>query len=122
MLRSGTSCFAHVAGGCNPAADLDAVKAFYGAAFGWTFVDYGPDYVAFNDSRLDGGFFRSTARSTTENGAVLVVLYGDDLEAAQTRVAEAGGVILKEIFPFPGGRRFHFADPAGTEMAVWSEN
>ena|SRR5690606_11071046 len=104
-----------------PARDLDAVKAFYSTAFGWTFVDYGPDYCAFNDGRLDGGFFRSELSSSTANGAALAVLYADDLESTLRRVTESGGSILKPIYAFPGGRRFHFADPAGNELAVWSE-
>jgi predicted enzyme related to lactoylglutathione lyase len=105
-----------------PAADLDAVKAFYAKAFGWTFTDYGPDYAAFNDGGFDGGFFRAPLRSQTANGAALVVIYADDLEATSATVAASGGSILKPIFAFPGGRRFHFADPAGNELAVWSEH
>jgi|SRR5690606_5723899 len=104
-----------------PARDLEAVKAFYSKAFGWTFVDYGPDYCAFNDGRLDGGFYRSDRSSSTANGAALVVLYADELESTRDRVVESGGTIVKPIFTFPGGRRFHFADPAGNELAVWSE-
>lgn len=100
-----------------PAADLAETKAFYSKAFGWTFVDYGPSYAAF-DQGLDGGFDADPAERTT---APLPVLYADDLESMMERVQAAGGVILKPIYAFPGGRRFHFADPAGTEMAVWSE-
>lgn len=103
-----------------PASDLDAVKAFYGAAFGWTFVDYGPDYVAFNDGAMDGGFFRSELASQSKaNGAALLVLLSHDLEATEATVIAEGGTVTTEIFPFPGGRRFHFADPAGNELAVW---
>ena len=104
-----------------PARDLDAVKAFYAAAFGWTFEDYGPDYCAFNDGRLDGGFFRSDRHASTQAGSALVVLYADDLEETLERVREQGGAIVRDIFSFPGGRRFHFADPGGNELAVWSE-
>lgn len=100
-----------------PGGDLGAVKAFYGAAFGWTFQDYGPTYAAFNEG-LDGGF---DADPTERSRAPLPVLYAHDLEAMLARVEAAGGVILKPIYAFPGGRRFHFRDPAGTELAVWSE-
>ncbi|WP_395650774.1 VOC family protein [Brevundimonas sp.] len=100
-----------------PAADIGAVKAFYGQAFGWTFQDYGPTYAAFNEG-LDGGF---DADPADRSKAPLPVLYATDLEAMQARVEAAGGVILKPIFAFPGGRRFHFRDPAGNELAAWSE-
>lgn len=105
-----------------PAGDLELAKAFYSSVFGWQFVDYGPDYCAFNDGRLDGGFYKANLHASTANGSVLVVLYADDLEAALARVRECGGGIVKEIFSFPGGRRFQFADPNGNELAVWSEH
>lgn len=100
-----------------PGGDLPKVKAFYGAAFGWTFTDYGPTYAGFNEG-LDGGFHTEDADAVTKP---LVILYAHDLEAMEAKVRAAGGVILRPIFSFPGGRRFHFADPAGNEMAVWSE-
>jgi len=100
-----------------PAGSTDSVKAFYGEAFGWTFQDYGPTYAAF-DEGLDGGFDADPAERTR---APLPVLYARDLEAMLARVEAAGAVILKPIYAFPGGRRFHFRDPAGTELAVWSE-
>ncbi|MBA4809146.1 VOC family protein [Brevundimonas sp.] len=100
-----------------PADDLPATKTFYSQAFGWTFVDYGPTYAAF-DQGLDGGFDADQAERTK---TPLPVLFAQDLEAMQSRVEAAGGKILKPIYAFPGGRRFHFADPAGTEMAVWSD-
>ncbi|MGQ2991430.1 MAG: VOC family protein [Brevundimonas sp.] len=100
-----------------PAGDIDQAKAFYAQAFGWTFQDYGPTYAAF-DEGLDGGFDADPAERTR---APLPVLYAQDLEAMLERVEAAGGVILRSIFAFPGGRRFHFRDPAGTEMAVWSD-
>lgn len=104
-----------------PAADLDAVEAFYSAVFSWAFVDYGPDYRAFNDGRTDGGFFRADLHSSSDNGSALVIFYAEQLESVQQSVVDAGGSILKPIFSFPGGRRFHFADPAGNELAVWSD-
>ncbi|HEV7371550.1 VOC family protein [Arenibaculum sp.] len=98
-------------------ADLARSKAFYGAAFGWTFTDYGPTYVEFADGRLKGGF---TTEGMPAPGGPLVILYADDLEDALARVQAAGGRIVRPIFGFPGGRRFHFADPDGYELAVWS--
>ncbi len=104
-----------------PASDLESTKAFFSKLFGWKFVDYGPDYCAFNDGKLDGGFFKSDKSASTETGSVLVVFYRDDLEKAVSDVEASGGQIVKPIFPFPGGRRFHFADPNGNEFAIWSE-
>ena len=101
-----------------PVTDVEASKRFYGKAFGWTFVDYGPDYVEFRDGRLTGGF-RKEASVTP--GGPLVILYSADLEASRGAVAGAGGRIVREIFSFPGGRRFHFADPSGHELAIWSD-
>ncbi|MBU1374613.1 MAG: VOC family protein [Alphaproteobacteria bacterium] len=101
-----------------PGGDLGAVKAFYGAAFGWSFVDYGPEYAGFNEG-LDGGFQADQGEAVQKP---LVILYAHDLEAMAAKVVAAGGTITKPIFSFPGGRRFHFADPAGNEMAVWSES
>ncbi|WP_422005843.1 VOC family protein [Roseivirga pacifica] len=100
------------------ASDLEAVKQFYSSTFGWKFTDYGPEYTAFNESGLDGGFYKSAA--PVVNGA-LVVLYHENLEEIQKTVVAHGGKIAKAIFSFPGGRRFHFTDPAGNELAVWSD-
>lgn len=104
-----------------PANDIAATKRFFTAAFGWSFVDYGPDYAAFSNQGLDGGFFRSALKSTSDNGAALLVLFSQNLEATLVKIKQAGGVINKEIFLFPGGRRFHFIEPSGNEFAVWSE-
>lgn len=104
-----------------PARDLDAVQAFYEGAFGWSFTDYGPEYRAFNDGSIDGGFYKAEASSRTASGAALIVLYAEDLAAARGRVLDNGGAIVRDIFSFPGGRRFHFADPGGNELAVWSD-
>lgn len=101
-------------------ADIARSKAFYGTAFGWSFTDFGPGYCEFNDGRLKGGL--TTTAPVRAAGGPLVVLYADDLEDAETRVRQAGGKIVKPIFNFPGGRRFHFADPDGYELAVWSVN
>lgn len=105
-----------------PAHDLNATKAFFVEAFGWSFVDYGPEYTAFANEGLDGGFFKSEHASTTDNGGALIVFYSEDLEASLTRVTNAGGEVCKPIFAFPGGRRFHFKEPSGNEFAVWSDD
>ena len=96
-------------------ATLDRAKAFYANAFGWAFTDYGPTYAAF-DEGLEGGFQADTAEASK---APLPVLYSEDLDATLAAVQAADGVIVKPIFNFPGGRRFHFRDPAGNELAVW---
>ena len=101
-----------------PITNIDEAKQFYGDVFGWDFVDYGPDYVSFNDGRLDGGFRKE---SKIETGGPLIVFYATTLESIQEKIKTAGGVIVKEIFEFPGGRRFHFTDPSGNELAVWSD-
>ncbi|MCV0416482.1 MAG: VOC family protein [Brevundimonas sp.] len=100
-----------------PATDLGATRAFYADAFGWTFQDYGPTYAAF-DQGLDGGFDADPAERTR---TPLPVVYAHDLEAMLAKVQAAGGTVARPIYAFPGGRRFHFTDPAGTELAVWSE-
>lgn len=99
-----------------PAGDLPATKRFYADAFGWSFTDYGPKYAAF-EAGLDGGFQADPREAPAEP---LVVLWADDLEAALARVKAAGGELARPIFPFPGGRRFHFRDPSGNELAVVS--
>ena len=104
-----------------PADDFDAVKAFYGKVFDWRFTDYGPEYVAVEGAGIDGGFYKSDLKVSQANGSVLVVFYSEGLEATEGRVKEGGGTITKPIFSFPGGRRFHFTDPIGNEMAVWSD-
>jgi uncharacterized protein len=95
---------------------MDLVKGFYSAAFGWTFTDYGPGYSAFAEG-LDGGFDGSSPRETKP----LPILFSTDLEASLEAVVRAGGTVTKPIFDFPGGRRFHFTDPAGNELGVWAE-
>ncbi|MDP9018256.1 MAG: VOC family protein [Candidatus Eremiobacteraeota bacterium] len=100
-----------------PVRDMARTKAFYGRVFGWTFVDYGPDYASFSDGRLSGGF---TTQERVRPGGALVIMYATDLEKMRDAVIDAGGAIVKDIFAFPGGRRFHFGDPSGHELAVWS--
>jgi predicted enzyme related to lactoylglutathione lyase len=101
-----------------PTTDMEATKRFYTLVFGWVFEDYGPDYASFRDGRTWGGFFSSDKVGAS---SPLVVIYADDLVAMEARVTGAGGRITKEAFDFPGGRRFHFADPGGNELAVWTE-
>jgi hypothetical protein len=104
-----------------PASDLVATKAFFHGVFGWQFQDFGPDYTAFSDQILDGGFYRSENYSRSADKGVLLVFYSDNLEATLMKVERFGGKILKPIFSFPGGRRFHFSEPSGNELAVWSD-
>ena len=99
--------------------DIERTKAFYGTVFGWRFTDHGPEYCEFRDGRLAGGF---TTEGAPEPGGPLVVLYGDDLPALSEAIRRAGGKISKSIFDFPGGQRFHFVDPNGYELAVWTKS
>lgn len=105
-----------------PAKDLEATKRFCSNVFGWSFEDYGPEYAAFSNQGVDGGFYKSDLQSSTDNGAALVVFYSRDLEDTLAKIEQAGGLIVKPIFSFPGGRRFHFTEPSGNEFAVWSDN
>lgn len=98
-------------------SDIARSKAFYGSVFGWTFTDYGPTYTEFSDGRLTGGL---TTGEAVRPGGPLVILYADDLAETQRRVESAGATISRPVFSFPGGRRFHFLDPDGYELAVWS--
>ncbi len=98
--------------------DMAAAQRFYAAAFGWSFNDYGPDYAGIRRGDGEAGGLQQTATVTA--GGPLVVLYSDDLEASLAAVRAAGGRIVTEPFDFPGGRRFHFADPSGNELAVWA--
>lgn len=105
-----------------PSQNLEATKAFFHRAFGWTFVDHGPEYAAFSNEGLDGGFFKAELASSTDNGGALLIFYSEDLEDSLGRVEAAGGRIVKPIFSFPGGRRFHFTEPGGNELAVWASD
>ncbi len=104
-----------------PARDFDSVESFYSAAFSWSFTDYGPEYRAFSDGKIDGGLYKSELRSSTATGAALVILYANDLEQTRNTILASGGQIIRDIFSFPGGRRFHFTDPHGNELAIWSD-
>ncbi len=104
-----------------PATDIEKTKNFFASVFSWRFQDYGSEYAAFSNQGLDGGFYKSDLRSTTANGAGLVVFFSNDLEGTLETIKNAGGAIVKDIFSFPGGRRFHFEEPSGNEFAVWSD-
>lgn len=101
-----------------PVTDLKKARDFFAALFGWSFQEWGDDYMSFNDGRIAGGFRRATEPAPATG--VLVVFFSTDLERDLDRVQELGATISEPIFSFPGGRRFHFVDPAGTEFAIWS--
>jgi predicted enzyme related to lactoylglutathione lyase len=100
------------------AVDIAKTKGFYSRVFGWKFTDYGPDYTSFEDGRIAGGFAKT---ETVAASGSLVVIYGADLAEIEAKIKAEGGIIVKETFPFPGGRRFHFKDLSGNELAVWSD-
>ncbi|MEM7179582.1 MAG: VOC family protein [Spirochaetota bacterium] len=104
-----------------PAKDLQRTKDFFAKVFSWQFTDYGTEYTAFSNAGIEGGFFQSEQTVATSNGSALVVFYSNDLESTQEKILAGGGALIQEIFSFPGGRRFHFADPNGNEYAVWSD-
>ncbi len=97
--------------------DPARAREFFEALFGWEFQSWGDDYISFKDGRLDGGFVRSASPAA----GTLVVFYSGDLERDRARVVELGATISKDIFSFPGGSRFQFVDPTGTEYAIWSD-
>ncbi len=104
-----------------PSKDVARSRAFFSALLGWTFTDYGADYNAFEDGRISGGFFRSEKVSRTAEGGALVVIYAENLEAMREDAIRLGASITREIFSFPGGRRFQFAEPGGSELSIWSD-
>lgn len=103
--------------------NIERTKTFFSTVFGWIFTDYGPEYTAFSatDAGIDGDFTRTRTRYRNKQSSALVVFYSQDLAATQVRIEQAGGSIVRETFSFPGGQRFHFADPDGNEYAVWSD-
>lgn len=104
-----------------PSKNIEVTKEFFTSVFGWSFVDYGPEYASFSNAGIDGGFFKSDLTSSSEKGGALIVFYSKKLEKTQSKIENAGGSLLKPIYSFPGGRRFHFTDPSGNEYAVWSD-
>ncbi len=103
------------------AADLESTKAFFSEVFAWQFEDFGPEYTAFHNAGLKGGFYKAEKNANSEQGSALLVFYSESLEQTQEKIKKAGGTILQAIFSFPGGRRFHFSEPSGNELAVWSD-
>lgn len=103
------------------ANDLEATKSFFTSVFGWEFVDYGSEYTAFSNQGLDGGFFKSESSNQTSNGGALLVFYSSDIEATLQKIINNNGKVIRPIFEFPYGCRFHFQEPSGNEFAVWSE-
>jgi predicted enzyme related to lactoylglutathione lyase len=101
-----------------PVTDPARVREFFAALFGWEFQDWGPDYISFTDGRLEGGIRRAD-RAAPATG-VLLVFYSEDLARDKDRITKLGGNISQDIYGFPGGRRFHFTDPTGTEYAMWT--
>jgi predicted enzyme related to lactoylglutathione lyase len=101
-----------------PATDIAATKRFYQEVFSWVFTDYGPDYTSFADGRIAGGFTKETQARPL---GPLIVIYAEDLAGVQAKIQAANGKIVKPIFEFPGGKRFHFTDPSGNELSVWSD-
>ena len=99
--------------------DLAKAKSFYSQAFNWKFNDYGPEYAGIQKPGGEIGGLRLDKK--VSGGGPLVILFSNDLEKSVVQVKEAGGKILSGPYEFPGGRRFHFADPSGNELAVWSE-
>ena len=100
------------------ADNLEKIKEFYLNCFHWKFTDYGPEYTSFSESGLFGGFEKTDSKIV--NGA-LIVLYHTDLDLIRNKIITEGGIITKDIFSFPGGKRFQFTDPSGNELAVWSD-
>lgn len=105
-----------------PAINLAKTKSFFEQVFHWEFTDYGPEYTSFSKTAgLNGGFYQSSLTSTTDKGAALTVFYSKNIAHIQSEIEAAGGTIVKPLFSFPGGVRFHFTEPSGNEFAVWSE-
>lgn len=104
-----------------PSNNLEATKSFFSSVFNWQFTDYGPEYTAFVSDTMEGGFYLSNTTSLTSNGSCLIVFYSSDLESTELAVKHAGATIIQPVFEFPGGRRFQFTEPGGSEFAVWSD-
>ncbi len=104
-----------------PSTDVVQSRAFFTALLGWAFTDYGPEYTSFEDGRIAGGFFKSEVVSLTSLGGSLPVIYAEALEQAKADAIRLGAKITRDIFNFPGGRRFQFTEPGGSEFAIWSD-
>jgi hypothetical protein len=101
------------------ATDIERTRRFYERVFGWRFEDYGPDYTSFQDGRLSGGFTRD---APVRPANPLVVIYATQLEEMEAKIRSEGGQVVRPTYEFPGGRRFHFRDPSGNELAVWTDH
>jgi predicted enzyme related to lactoylglutathione lyase len=112
------NCIDYIEFPARSVGELAAAKQFYGSAFGWIYKDWGSDYADTQSSGVGTGINADTSHQPKQ---VLVVIYAQLLEESRDKVVAANGRITKDIFSFPGGRRFHFIDPAGNELAVWSE-
>lgn len=102
-------------------SNIEQAKAFYNQVFNWQYVDYGSEYVAFKNAGIDGGFFLCDVPNEAIQSGILIVFYSSELEQTLSKIIESGGQVVKPVFTFPGGRRFHFLDPFGNEFAVWSD-
>ena len=105
-----------------PSKNMEITKEFFSTVFEWTFEGYGTEYMVFWGAGINGGFyFHPDLTCTTATGSVLPVLYSEEISVTQSKIVQAGGQIVKPLFAFPGGIRFHFTDPNGNEYAVWSD-
>lgn len=104
-----------------PAKNITATKAFFEKALGWSFQDFGPEYTAFSNEGVNGGFFKANSASKQATGGALIVFFSENIESTKAKVERAGGIITQDVFEFPGGKRFHFEEPSGNEFAVWAE-
>ncbi|MFA0085578.1 glyoxalase [Vibrio sp. 10N.286.49.C2] len=104
------------------ACDLSASKSFFTAVFGWEFQDYGDEYSAFSSQGLNGGFYQADLSSVSAQGGALLVFYSSNIQETYQKVIAHNGKVIREVFDFPGGCRFHFLEPSGNEFAVWSES
>ncbi len=103
-----------------PTTDIPATKEFYSKLFGWSFTDWGEHYISFGGAGISGGFDASGETKPTDDGPK-VILYSDDLQATRDAIQKAGGIITKDIYSFPGGKRFYFTDPSSNQLAVWGQ-
>jgi hypothetical protein len=101
------------------ATDIERTRRFYERVFGWRFEDYGPGYTSFQDGRLSGGFTRD---APVRPANPLVVIYATRLAEVEAKIRSEGGQVVRPTYEFPGGRRFHFTDPSGNELAVWTDH
>lgn len=104
-----------------PVTDINKAKLFYTEVFGWQFIDYGSEYCSITGAAIDAGFYLADQNMSTGKGSALIVIYSKHLNQTLAKVKQNGGKIIKPIFSFPGGQRFHFSDTCGNELAVWSD-